>query len=106
MVSVFSPFPKIGMVSMFPCFPYMVVLPRHLNVKAIVQDMALPQAAMDTTLSQGPLLVCHNDMAAVVSWNTPDLSGSPAMAMTGCQLIICNVSKRFVAYFCKMTPYT
>ena len=35
------------MVSVLPCFPYMVMLPKHLNAKAIVRDGALPLAAMD-----------------------------------------------------------
>ena len=68
MVSIFPCFPY--MVSVFPCFPYMVMLPKHLNVKTILLDRELLWAAMDATMSQGPLLWRHNDKTVIVSWNT------------------------------------
>ena len=46
-----------------PLLPYMVIQP-------IVLGMALLWAAMDSSLSQGPLLWRHNDMTVIVSWNT------------------------------------
>ena len=46
-----------------PLLPYMVVQP-------IVLGMALLWAAMDSSLSQGPLLWRHNDMTVIVSRNT------------------------------------
>ena len=46
-----------------PLLPYMVIQP-------IVLGMALLCAAMDTSLSQGPLLWRHNDMTVIVSRNT------------------------------------
>ena len=45
-----------------PLFPYMVIQP-------IVLGMALLWAAMDSSLSQGPLLWHHYDMTVIVSWN-------------------------------------
>ena len=48
-----------------PSFPYMVILP-------IVLGVALLWAAMDSPLSQGPLLWRHNDMTVIVS---PDTRG-------------------------------
>ena len=48
-----------------PLFPYMVILP-------IVLGVALLWAAMDSSLSQGPLLWRHNDMTVIVS---PDTRG-------------------------------
>ena len=47
-----------------PLFPYMVILP-------IVLGVALLWAAMDSPLSQGPLLRRHNDMTVIVSPDTP-----------------------------------
>ena len=47
----------------------MEMLPKYLNVKAIVLDMALLWAAMDAALSQEPLLWRHDDIAIIVSWN-------------------------------------
>ena len=46
-----------------PLFPYMVILP-------IILAVALLWAAMDFSLSQGPLLWRHNDMTVIVSRNT------------------------------------
>ena len=46
-----------------PLLPYMVIQP-------IVLGMALLWAAIDSALSQGPLLWRHNDMAVIVSRNT------------------------------------
>ena len=46
-----------------PLLPYMVIQP-------IVLGMALLWAAMDSSLSQGPLLWRHNNMTVIVSWNT------------------------------------
>ena len=46
-----------------PLFPYMVIQP-------IVLGVALLWAAMDSPLSQGPLLWHHNDMTVIVSQNT------------------------------------
>ena len=46
-----------------PLFPYMVI-------QTIVLGMALLWAAMDSPLSQGPLLWRHNDMTAIVSRHT------------------------------------
>ena len=46
-----------------PLLPYMVIQP-------IVLGMALLWAAIDTALSQGPLLWRHNDMTVIVSRNT------------------------------------
>ena len=43
--------------------PYMVIQP-------IVLGIALLLAAMDSSLSQGPLLWRHNDMTVIASWNT------------------------------------
>ena len=51
-------------------FSYMVMLPKHLNVKAIVLDKALLWAAMDSALFHEPLLWRHNDKTLIVSWNT------------------------------------
>ena len=48
-----------------PLFPYMVIPP-------IVLGVALLRAAMDSPLSQGPLLWRHNDMTVIVS---PDTRG-------------------------------
>ena len=48
----------------------MVMLPKHLNAKAIVVDRVLLWAAMDAALSQGPLLWRHNDNTVIGSWNT------------------------------------
>ena len=48
-----------------PLFPYMIILP-------IVLGVALLWAAMDSPLSQGPLLWRHNDMTVIVS---PDTRG-------------------------------
>ena len=48
-----------------PLFPYMVILP-------IVLGVALLWAAIDSPLSQGPLLWRHNDMTVIVS---PDTRG-------------------------------
>ena len=45
----------------------MVMLPKQLNVKAIVLDRALLWAAVDVELSQGPLLWRHNDKTVIVS---------------------------------------
>ena len=47
----------------FPLLPYMVIHP-------IVLGMALLWAAMDSSLSQGPLLWRHNDLTVIVSRNT------------------------------------
>ena len=41
------------------------MLPKHLNVEAIVLDRALLWAAMDAALSQGPLLWRHNDKTII-----------------------------------------
>ena len=46
-----------------PLLPYMVIQP-------IVLGMALLRAAIDSALSQGPLLWRHNDMTVIVSRNT------------------------------------
>ena len=46
-----------------PLLPYMVIQP-------IVLGMALLWAAIDSALSQGPLLWRHNDMNIIVSRNT------------------------------------
>ena len=46
-----------------PFLPYMVIQP-------IVLGMALLWAALDSSLSQWPLLWRHNDMTVIVSWNT------------------------------------
>ena len=46
-----------------PLLPYMVIQP-------IVLGMELLWAAMDSSLSQGPLLWCHNDMTIIVSRKT------------------------------------
>ena len=47
-----------------PLLPYMVIQP-------IVLGMALLWAAMDSSLSQGPLFLHHNyDMTVIVSRNT------------------------------------
>ena len=46
-----------------PLLPYMVIQP-------IVLGMALLWAAIDSALSQGPLLWRHNDMTVIVSRNT------------------------------------
>ena len=46
-----------------PLLPYIVIQP-------IVLGMALLWAAIDSALSQGPLLLRHNDMAVIVSRNT------------------------------------
>ena len=46
-----------------PLLPYMVILP-------IVLDKALLWVAMDSPLSQGPLLWRHNDMTVIVSPDT------------------------------------
>ena len=46
-----------------PLLPYMVIQP-------IVLRMVLLWAAMDSSLSQGPLLWRHNDMTVIVSRNT------------------------------------
>ena len=47
-----------------PLLPYMVRQP-------IVLGMTLLWAAMDSSLSQRPLLWRHSDMTVIVSWNTP-----------------------------------
>ena len=44
------------MISVFPCFPFIAVLPIYSNVKAIVMGRTLPWAAMDAALSQVPPL--------------------------------------------------
>ena len=46
-----------------PLLPYMVI-------QSIVLHMALLWAAIDSALSQGPLLWRHNDMTVIVSRNT------------------------------------
>ena len=46
-----------------PLFPYMVI-------QSIVVSVAQLWAAMDSPLSQGPLLWRHNDMTVIVSRNT------------------------------------
>ena len=46
-----------------PLLPYMVIQP-------IVLGVALLWAAMDSPLSQGPLLWRHNDTTVIVSWDT------------------------------------
>ena len=46
-----------------PLLPYMVIQP-------IVLGMALLWAAMDSSLSQGPVLWRHNDVTVIVSRNT------------------------------------
>ena len=46
-----------------PLLPYLVIQP-------IVQGVALLWAAIDSALSQGPLLWRHNDMTVIVSRNT------------------------------------
>ena len=46
-----------------PLLPYMVIQP-------IVLDMALLWVAMDSSLSQGPVLWRHNDVTVIVSRNT------------------------------------
>ena len=46
-----------------PLLPYMVIQP-------IVLGMVLLWAALDSSLSQWPLLWRHNDMTVIVSWNT------------------------------------
>ena len=60
---------RIPLISLYgihmPLFPYMVIL--H-----IVLGVALLWAAMDSPLSQGPLLWRHNDMTVIVS---PDTCG-------------------------------
>ena len=53
--------------------PYMVMQP-------IVLGMALLWAAMDSSLSQGPLLWRQNDMTVIVSWNTRIPAVHPAAA--------------------------
>ena len=58
------------MVSVFPCFPYMVILPKHLNITAIVLDRTLIWAAIDAALSQEPLPRRHDDETVIVSRNT------------------------------------
>ena len=70
-------------VSIFPCFPYMVMLLKHLNVKTIVLERTLLWAAMDTALSHGPLLWRHNDTTAIVSWNTSGPKREPRRSNHG-----------------------
>ena len=60
------------MVSVFPCFLHMIMLPKYLNANAIVLDRALVWAAIDYALSQGPLLF-HGIRA--------NLSGNPGSAI-------------------------
>ena len=47
----------------------MVMLPKHLNVTAIVLVGALLWAALDAALSQEPLLWRHKDTTFIVSRN-------------------------------------
>ena len=58
---------RIPLLSLYgihmPLLPYMVIQP-------IVLGMSLLWAAMDSSLSQGPLLWRHNDMTVIVSRNT------------------------------------
>ena len=47
----------------------MVMLPKHLNVTAIVLDRVLLWAAIDAALSQEPLLWRHNDKTVIALLN-------------------------------------
>ena len=68
MVSVFLYIPYITPV--LPCFPYMVMLPNHLDVTSIVLDRALLWAAMGIALWRGPLFCRQSDRTVIVPWNT------------------------------------
>ena len=79
------------MISVVPCFPYMVMLPKYSNVKANVLDTASMCAAMDVALSQGLLLLLY-DITTIWSslfhWIRTELNGSPGRVIMGCQLMI------------------
>ena len=86
-----------------PLLPYMPIQP-------IVLGMALLWAAMDSSLSQGPLLWRQNDMAVIVSWNTRrrerDTRQRDCTAITDCQSIdSLQDSMRFVTHFWEIIPY-
>ena len=78
-ISVSLDFPY--MVSVFPCFPHMVRLLKHLNVMAIVLDRPLIWAPMDTALSQG--LYCDVTRIRPLLFHVirADLSSSPGAAI-------------------------
>ena len=70
-----------------PLLPYMVIQP-------IVLGMALLWVAMDSSLSQGPLLWHHNDMTVIVPRNTRGREQDSLLD-----------SLRFVTHFWEITPY-
>ena len=59
---IWYPYSLVFLGIHMPLLPYMVMQP-------IVLGMALLWAAMDSSLSQGPLLWHHNDMTVIVSRN-------------------------------------
>ena len=72
------------MVYAFPCFPYMVMLPEPLNIKAIVLDMAL-------LWTLNCLKGCYCDIT-MIRWLLfhgicIDLSGRPSTPIVDCQSI-------------------
>ena len=86
-----------------PLLPYMVIQP-------IVLGMTLLWAAMDSSLSQGPLLWRHNDMTVIVSRNTRGRERDTQQRE--CTVITDRQSShslwdstRFVAHFWEITPY-
>ena len=69
------------------CIPYMVSICHcFLYVASIcpcfLMGMPLLWAALDSPLSQGPLLWCHNNMTVIVSRNTRGCERDPDNALT------------------------
>ena len=83
-----------------PFFSYMLI--QH-----IVLCMGLLWAAVDSSLSQGPLLWRHNDMTVIVSRDTRgrerDTRQRECTAITSIDSLL--NSMQFVTYFWEITPY-
>ena len=83
-------------------FSYMVTQP-------IVLGMALLWAAIDSSLSQGPLLWRHNEMTVIGSRNTRGRNTRQRLDNVNARWLqpidYVQDSMRFAVHFCEITPY-
>ena len=104
------------MVSVFPWSLYGIHMPLlpYMVIQPIVLGMALLWAAMDSSLSQGPLLWCHNEYDRYCfteyarTWARHPTTPwqRECTAITDRQSIDSLLdSMRFVAHFWEITPY-
>ena len=94
MVSVFPCF--LYMVSVLSCFPDMVMLTKHLNVKAIILDRALLWAVIDAVLSNG--LWRRNEKPLLFNGTRTDLSEIPSAAIVDGQSIDSLLDFKVICY--------